>query len=155
MDCVGSGSAAAATMPAMLLTDCEFYTKEGESRERGRERARETAKKLIAIANIERLKINGQVAGSKGKQEGLQLSYEMKADYAILKERFPAEIVAQFIKQHQGYVEHGICMVYHIYQTYKDLKKININFNMKSLQVTRGKARQTKVSHHREAATLP
>lgn len=28
MDCVGSGSAAAATMPAMLLTDCEFYANE-------------------------------------------------------------------------------------------------------------------------------
>lgn len=153
MDCVGSGSAAAATMPAMLLTDCEFYTKEGERR--GRERARETAKKLIAIANIERLKINGQVAGSKGKQEGLQLSYEMKADYAIHKERLPVEIVAEFIKHQQGYIEHDKCMVCYRYQTYKDLKKININFNMKSLQVTRGTARQTKVSQQREATTLP
>lgn len=120
-----------------------------------RQRARETAKKLIAIANIERLKINGQVGGSKGKQEEMQLTYEMKADYAILKESFPVEIVAEFIKHKQGYIEHVICMIYQRYSPYKNQKKININFNMKSLQVTGGKARQTKVSHHREAQTVP
>lgn len=81
----------------------------------GRQRARETAKKLIAIANIERLKINGQVGGSKGKQEEMQLTYEMKADYAILKESFPVEIVAEFIKNKQGYIEHVICMIYQRY----------------------------------------
>lgn len=79
-----------------------------------RQRARETAKKLIAIANIERLKINGQVGGSKGKQEEMQLTYEMKGDYAILKESFPVEI-AEFIKHKQGYIEHGICMIYQRY----------------------------------------
>lgn len=80
-----------------------------------RQRARETAKKLIAIANIERLKINGQVGGSKGKQEEMQLTYEMKGDYAILKESFPVEIVSEFIKHKQGYIEHGICMIYQRY----------------------------------------
>lgn len=42
----------------------------------------------------------------------MQLTYEMKADYAILKESCTVEIVAEFIKHKQGYKEREIYILH-------------------------------------------